>query len=88
MPGIDTSSARHPGAFFGIYIDIWNGANPLMNLKYWWHNRKADFTTRTHHLNHIQGEFVSNGFRIVSHFRVGRQIPFGTWAILIEAERL
>ena len=70
-----------------IFVDIRNRANPILRLKYWWHNRRADFSTRAYHLRQIGGLFESSGFRVVARHRVGPGLPFGPFAYLLEVQR-
>ena len=67
-----------------IFVDIRNGANPALRAKYWRHNRRADFTTRGHHLRQIGGVFAAKGFSIVRQHRIGARFPLAALAYLLE----
>jgi len=70
-----------------IFVDIRSRSNSYLRLKYWWHNRTADFRTRAYHARELDGIFAANGFRVVARHAVGSRLPFGPFSYLLEARR-
>lgn len=70
-----------------IFVDIRNRSNPYLRLKYWWHNRTADFRTRAYHARQLDDLFAASDFRVVARHAVGSRLPFGPFSYLFEARR-
>lgn len=68
-----------------IFIDIRNGGNPLLRLRYWLHNRRENFVTRGYHLRQIGGTFATKGFHISRKTRIGSPIPLLALGYFLEA---
>lgn len=67
-----------------IFLDIRNGANPLLRLRYWHHNRRENFVTRGYHLRQLGGTFATKGFRITRKTRIGSPIPMMALGYFLE----
>ena len=70
-----------------VFVDFRNAANPYFRFRYWWHNLRADFTTRAYHLSQIRGLFAAGGFEFVGKWPIGPRLPLGHFAYLLEAKR-
>ena len=67
-----------------IFLDIRNGANPLLRLRYWLHNRRENFVTRGYHLRQINGTFATKGFSITRKTRIGSPLPLMALGYFLE----
>ncbi len=74
-------AACRPGG--RVVFDFRNGANPLLRLRYALHNRREDFTTRTHSLGRLRRFCADNGFEVVRADPVGP--GWMAWGYLVEA---
>ncbi|MCZ6634511.1 MAG: class I SAM-dependent methyltransferase, partial [bacterium] len=69
-----------------IFVDIRNGANPVLKMRYWLHNRREDFCTRGYHLRQMGGIFAAKGFQIVHRDHLGLKLPFAALGYLLEVQ--
>lgn len=69
-----------------IFLDIRNGANPILRYRYWRHNSREDFTTRGHHLRHLAGLFATNGFTITQKTAIGPNFPIFALGYFLAAQ--
>jgi SAM-dependent methyltransferase len=68
-----------------LIFDVRNGSNPLLWLRYAFHNLREDFTTRTHGLAWARDLCAANGFEVVRAEPVGPR--WMAWAYLVEARK-
>ena len=70
-----------------VIVDIRNGDNPYMRMKYWWHGRSADFSTVAYRLKDIESVFQSGGFRIEQAFPIGINLRPLAWGYILVGSR-
>ena len=70
-----------------VIVDIRNGDNPYMRMKYWWHGRHADFPTVAYRLRDIEPIFHSGGFQIEHSFPIGINLRPLAWGYVIAARQ-
>ena len=70
-----------------VVVDIRNGGNPLVRVRYWWHRRTADFATVAYRLGDLHTIFNGGGFEIEQVHAIGSKNRFLAWGFLVVAVR-
>ncbi len=68
-----------------LIFDFRNGWNPILRVRYVFHNLRTDFTTRTHRLGRLRRVCAANGFEVVRAEAVGPR--WMAWGYLVEARK-
>ena len=70
-----------------VILDIRNGDNPYMRMKYWWHGRHADFPTVAYRWRYIEAVFHAGGFEIAHSLPIGIDCRPLAWGYVIVAKQ-
>lgn len=70
-----------------VIVDIRNGDNPYMRLKYWHHGRHADFPTVAYRLKDIDDIFRAGGFQLEHSFPIGINLRPLAWGYVVVGKR-
>lgn len=69
-------------------VDVRNGLNPYIRLKYWWHGIWSDFPVRAYTLSQFVEVFEKEGFEIERIVPIGLPYSWLALAYLIQARRM
>ena len=69
-------------------VDVRNGANPYIRLKYWWHRIWSDFPVKAYPLSQFVYVFEKEGFEIERIVSIGPSHSRLALAYLIQARRM